>query len=111
MKAIIDHIEKIKQKPHHHRKQIAYAYASVITAVIVFVWLSASLATGAFYIKDSSLTRNGDTQAESINSSQIAGVSAFGQDENANSQARIIIIDSASSSSKTKQPEKTVLPF
>jgi hypothetical protein len=34
------YIEKLREKPVHHRKRIAYGTSAVITALIAFVWVT-----------------------------------------------------------------------
>ena len=54
MKILLKHIDRIKEKPHHVRKQVAFAAAGTITALIAISWVATSLATGAFALKDTS---------------------------------------------------------
>ncbi|MFZ3043892.1 MAG: hypothetical protein WA058_02160 [Minisyncoccia bacterium] len=116
MKTIFDHIEHVKGKPHHIRKRVAFAAAACGTALIGLVWLTTSLSTGAFAIRDTSfadstgqgvvVTTSSDTSA-----SQLAGAGAasiFGTD--ASVPAHIEIVDVASSTPK-KQAEQTTIPF
>ncbi len=51
MKTIFQHIDTVREKPHHVRKQIAFGLAGGITTIIALVWLTASAATGTFAIK------------------------------------------------------------
>src|SRR5450756_2501965 len=54
MKTIPEHIEYVKGKPHHVRRRIAFGIAGVGAGIIAFVWLSSSIATGAFAVQGSS---------------------------------------------------------
>lgn len=111
MQSVLNHIERIKEKPHHHRKQIAYLYAGIGTAMIALVWLGASLFTGAFLIRDSSLTRSSENASITVDASQSLAGAAAALPQGAAAPAGIQIIDAATSSASAKQPERTVLPF
>ena len=80
MKTIFDHIERVQEKPHHIRKQIAFGAAAALTAVIALVWLVSSLGTGAFALKDTSFAQSageeGTFTATGDNKEQLAGVGA-----------------------------------
>ncbi len=110
MQALFDHIARVKTKPHHVRKQVAFTYAAVGTSIITLVWLIASLATGAFAI------RNADEGVQPSvttveNSQGLAGAAAaFPGNAAASAPAQIRIIDSTNSAAK-KTIEQTTLPF
>lgn len=109
MKVILDHIERVKKEPHHVRKQVAFAAAGTLTALIAVVWLGGSLATGVFALKPTSFaesTGNATITASPGGTAQVAGVAAAGA---ANTAARIEIMDVASSSVKKAEP--TTIPF
>ena len=115
MKTIFEHIEHVKGKPHHIRKQIAFAVATGGTAVIALVWLTGNVTSGAFALKPTSFAdiaeqRNLETSGAGGNNAQnIAGAGATLQ--TANSSARIEIVDTASSTRPTKKAEQTTIPF
>ena len=114
MKTIFEHIERVKGQPHHIRKRVAFSTAAVGTAVIAFVWVVASLSTGAFALKDSSFAQNASdngTQSVLNGSEQLAGVGAVSESSGENEPARIEIIDAPSPSSSGKEQEKTIIPF
>ena len=54
MKTLAHHIGTVRAKPHHVRKQIAFALALGGTAIVALIWLVGSLAGGAFHIEDTS---------------------------------------------------------
>lgn len=118
MKTIFEHIDSIKARPHHIRKQVAFASAAVGTGLITLVWLSVSLATGAFSIKESSFAANaeqgntvmagGDTSSGNQN---LAGVGAAAALPDASVPAHIEIIDANSATAGQKQAEQTTIPF
>ncbi|MDO8623881.1 MAG: hypothetical protein Q7R54_00820 [bacterium] len=55
---VMTHIERIREKPEHIRKQVALGIAVILTAIIALVWLGASLATGTFALRGSSFAEN-----------------------------------------------------
>lgn len=108
MRSVVRHIEKIREQPHNVRKQIAYTYAGIGTGIIAIVWLGASLATGAFLIRDSSLTREASDSGVTAGASQMAGAAAALPSAAAPS---VITIVDAASTTDAKQPERTIIPF
>lgn len=113
MKTIFDHIEHIKGKPHHIRKQVAFATAAVGAALIATIWFVGSLSTGAFAIRGSSFGDQAPavTTDTTAGNNGLAGVAAVLPDENANVPAHIEIIDAVSTTPIKKQAEQTTLPF
>ncbi len=114
MKNIFDHIERVKGKPHHIRKRIAFTAAATGTAVVALVWLVGSFSLGAFAIKENSFADS--TGQESVvategdnGSPNLAGAAAALP--SANAPARIEIIDAVSSTSGQKKTERTIIPF
>jgi len=116
MKTIFEHVEHIKGKPHHIRKRVAFGAAAFGSVFIGLVWLTTSIGTGAFAIRDSSFAdsvgQSGAVTAGSDTSgSQLAGAGAaaiFSND--ASAPAHIEIVDATSSAPK-KQAEQTTIPF
>jgi hypothetical protein len=109
MKTIFDHIERVKGKPHHVRKQVAFASAGVLTALIAVVWVAGSLGTGAFALKDTSFggsAAGATLTAETGNAQGLAGAAAA---NNTAAPARIEIVDTASSTGPVAEP--TTIPF
>lgn len=121
MKTIFEHIDSIKAKPHHIRKQVAFASAAVGAGLIALVWLVGSVTTGAFSIKGSSFAANaeqgstvtagGDTSGNHPADSGIAGVGAAAVLPDASVPAHIEIIDTNSAAAGGKQAEQTTIPF
>lgn len=78
-------LDAIRDKPHHVRRQVAFASAVGVTAVIALVWLSVSLYVGAFEIQGSNFAEltgaasatGADTGAGS-GSDAVAGAAAAG---------------------------------
>ena len=49
MQLVIDHIEKLRAKPEHHRRRWAFGWSVALTGIIVIVWvinLSLTLSAG-----------------------------------------------------------------
>lgn len=115
MKTIFQHIEYVKGKPHHVRKQVALATATGITAVVALVWFFGTLSSGTFAIQGSSFadSTSGDSSAvtgtNGSSDSAIAGAAAAVEDQSA--PAHIEIVDTSSSTSSEKKVEPTVIPF
>ena len=114
MKTVFEHIEHVKGKPHHIRRQVAFGASAVVTVVVALVWLTSNLASGSFAIRgsDFSMSNGQDlivaTSSDAV-SQGLAGAGAAAILDN-NSPAHIEIVDTSASSPK-KQPEQTILPF
>lgn len=113
MKNVFEHIEHVKEKPHHIRRRIAAVAATVGSALIAVVWLATSYMTGAFAIQGSSFamsTAQEDTVAttSAADTQGLAGAAAAFGDTRA--PARIEIVDAAPSAAP-KQAEQTIVPF
>lgn len=115
MKTVSQHIEHIKSKPHHIRKRVAFGAAAIGTAVIALAWLSVSIGTGAFALKDTSFAQNAENRADSAISKgsdeQFAGVGAASVLKEAGEPARIEIIDASPSKPSGNKAEQTLIPF
>ena len=113
MKNVFEHIEYVKGQPHHIRKRVAFSAAVGVTAVIAIIWLTSSLATGAFAIRGNSFDEqtpavpNGATNTNT----NLAGAAAALPPSSANVPAHIEIIDTGSSASGQKKAEQTIVPF
>lgn len=113
MKTILRHIERVKEQPHHVRKQIAVAAAASGAALIALVWLVGSVATGAFSIREN-IARPPSSAASGVSGNQgLAGAGAAAALPPAeNTPARIEIIDATPpASASVKKAEQTILPF
>ena len=114
MKTIFDHIERVKGKPHHIRKQIAFGMAASITSLIALLWFVHAISSDRFALQNSSFADLLEEKAVIVtdgqNSSQnVAGAAAAFQ--NASAPAHIEIVDTASSTRKAKPSEQTTIPF
>jgi len=113
MKTIFEHIEHVKEKPHHIRKRIAFTATAVSAAIIAFVWLVGNISTGAFAIQGSTFADSAGqgtiTTGTGETDQNIAGAAAALQDNNA--PAHIEIVDTSSSTRREKQAEQTIIPF
>ncbi|MFA6519899.1 MAG: hypothetical protein WCT41_03725 [Candidatus Paceibacterota bacterium] len=114
MKTIFEHINHVKARPHHIRKQVAFASAAVGTILIALVWLVGSATTGAFSIKGDSFATSAEqesTVTTGSNASGLAGVGAAAALPDAKAPARIEIIDATPAAGAQKQAEQTTIPF
>ncbi|MFZ1074897.1 MAG: hypothetical protein WAN50_00795 [Minisyncoccia bacterium] len=115
MKTISQHIETIREQPHHVRKGVAFGTATVVTALIALVWAGTNLALGGFAIKSSNFAESTGQEGSAVvttssetDSSNLAGAAAVVP--SASAPAQIQIVDTSSSSTKTQQ-EQTTIPF
>lgn len=120
MKSMFKHIEYIREKPHHIRKQIAFGISGVCTAVIAIIWMAFSLNTGRFALEDTSFAQYGREEVGAhavtgIGNEQLAGVAGFlpagNQTLDASAPARIEIVDVISPIQSPKEIEQTTIPF
>lgn len=114
MKTILHHIERVKGKPHHIRKRIAFSIAAGGAGLVALVWLAASLGTGAFAIRgasfaDAALGESAVATGAVSDSQNLAGAAAALED--AAGPARIEIVDTAPTTATKKQAERTTIPF
>jgi len=114
MKNIFEHVEHIKTKPHHIRKQVAFGAATVGAGLVALVWVGTSLATNSFAIQGSSfaesagqITPGGTKGGEQQN---LAGAAAALSSEKSH-EPRIEIVNVATSSGPTSELEQTTIPF
>lgn len=109
MKNVFEHIAYVKEKPHHIRRQIAFASAAAGAGVIALVWFVASISTGAFAINGSSFADIATGEPVTVvEGTGLAGAAAAVSDYDG--PARIEIVDTAPST-PAKKPEQTTLPF
>jgi hypothetical protein len=112
MKPISHHINKVKAQPHHIRKQVAFATAFIVAAVIGAIWAGASLITGAFAIQGSTFAES--TGAEPTvatvpgNSSLAASPAEAGQQSQA---PGIEIVNGNQTPAAAPAATPTVIPF
>ncbi len=110
MKKILEHIEYVKGKPHHIRKQIAFGTATLASALIAFVWLAGNFAAGTFALRDSSFAAStGQGGAVVTSSTQGLAGAAAALEDNKDAPAHIEIVDTTPA--PKKQVEQTILPF
>jgi len=114
MKKISHYVSHIQNQPHHIRKHIAFATASVCTAVIALVWLVGSVSSGVFALQNVSFPENTKAGVSAVTRgvvpSGVAGAAAALESVKDEAPAYIEIID-AKSSAPVTQVEQTVLPF
>jgi hypothetical protein len=122
MMPLTRHIEDVRQRPEHIRRQIALGVAALITAIIALIWLGTSVATGAFALKGSSFA---DATSGAPTKQFAASTGGFGNLVGAASavftggvkggEAHIEIVDTGKSSTldtkKAAAAEPTILPF
>jgi hypothetical protein len=102
MQALLTHIARAKQQPHHVRRKIAFAAASLGTAFIALMWGTISITSGAFALSDSRAPI-----AQVVEGNQLASVGAASGEED---EPRIEIVDAVVPGAKVES-EKTFIPF
>ncbi len=110
MKTVFEHIEKVKGKPHHIRKRVAFTVAAGGALTVALVWLVGSISTGTFALESSSFA-DAMQQAPVVRTGSaspgIAGAAAAL--ENRNAPAHIEIVDTTPVTAP--KAEQTTLPF
>ena len=111
MKTVFEHIEQVKGKPHHIRKQVAFTVAASGAIGIALVWLVGNISTGTFALESTSFA-DATAQAPVITTSNtvpagLAGAAAAL--ENRNAPAHIEIVDTTPVTAP--KVEQTTLPF
>ncbi len=114
MKTVFEHIEHVRGKPHHIRKQIAFSVAGAVTGLIALVWLAGSVGAGVFALKDTSFAQStGGEEVRAVSgdpAGQLAGVTSAVL-PSLSEPSRIQIIDATSSAMLEKETEQTTIPF
>lgn len=113
MISLASHIERVKGKPHHIRRQVAFAVAAVGATLIALVWATISIATNSFAIQGSNFAEStGQVPAVATGSNANAGLAgAAGAAAGQSEAAGIEIIDTGTSSTLKPASEPTVIPF
>jgi hypothetical protein len=118
--SLTDHLERIRQKPHHVRRQIAFGTALGITLIVTIGWLGAKAGAGTFALNspatDAFDTKQAFSETKS-NFSELLG--AAGAAGGATSSApSIVVVDGETRSTldDTRQENyndttKTILTF
>ncbi len=109
---VFDHIERLRGKPHHVRKQIAYGGAFAISAVIGILWFGVSLASGSFALHPTSFaeaTAGRATVAETGGGGEGVLAGAAASLSGAAPAPAIEVVDVAPAPAPA--PEATVIPF
>lgn len=116
MKTLFEHIEHVKTKPHHVRRQVALTVAFGISAVIAGAWMIGVVSLGTFAIQPTSFAAN-TAQTSTVttvpagNADLLAGAAASQTDTSGPAHIEIISTATSSTLSNTQKPEQTVIPF
>ena len=57
MSFVARHLDNVRDKPHHVRRQVAFLASGAITGVIALAWLSLSLYAGTFALRGSNFAQ------------------------------------------------------
>ncbi len=121
---IIDHIDRLREKPEHVRHRIAVLTAAGITGIVAVTWMGALASSGTLALKTGATPENGSGTGE-VTKTISESTSAFsnlmgaaGAAFNATStEAALQIIETRTSSTldakvgPANATNKTVIPF
>jgi hypothetical protein len=110
MKVILHHINKVKEKPHHVRRQVAFSAALVVTGAIALVWFALLASSGTFALGDANFADSVTATTPEVVEPTPAGLAAVASGVEPSEPAHIEIVDSESKR-QTKQAEPTIVPF
>jgi hypothetical protein len=113
MQRIIRHVEKVREQPHHIRKQVAFGAAGAITGLIALVWVGISLSMGAFAIEGSDFAKSTGQSTDGLTTSapgntNLAGAAAALESEEA-SEIEVVPTSTPTTTKPTVEP--TTIPF
>jgi len=114
MRTVFQHIDRVRERPHHVRSRIAFGTAGVIAAAIGVVWLGTSLATGAFAIQGATFAdANGAAPLKVAETGSGTGVAAVAVGTTASEpvSAPIEVIPVTPKPTTKAAPGPTVIPF
>jgi len=122
---IIEHIDRLREKPEHVRHRIAVLTAAGITGLVAVTWMGALATSGALALKTDAETEtrtgSGDDMAVALNESTSAFSNLMGAAGAAfgatSTEAALQIIETRTSSTldtnvgPANNTNKTVIPF
>jgi len=113
---MLHHIHRLKSKPEHVRKNIAFVSAGALTALVALGWMAATVAGGTLALAPTPLDQGNAaalTNAASQTSSSFSQLlGAVGAATSATSSAPALhIVDSVPETAATPAAQKTVIPF
>ncbi|HEY4522948.1 MAG TPA: hypothetical protein VJK73_01090 [Candidatus Paceibacterota bacterium] len=118
MRTVGEHLDRVREQPHHIRRRFALGTAGALTALIGIVWLGASLATGTFALKGSNFAEvTGAVLPEESSASQdtaaVDGVAAAAAASTKRAPAHVEVVPSGTGMpTKTPPPPgPTIIPF
>ena len=120
MAAIFEHLERLRAKPHHVRRQIALGTSVAVTALVAVGWLGALASSPKFALNPETAGDGVDMQSAVTetrsNFSELVGAAgaAFGA---TSSPAQVIVVDTKTRSTldvprdNYNDTRETVIPF
>jgi len=116
MKSLSQHIEHVRNRPHHIRKQVALGVALGITAVIAIIWLGVNLSTGAFHIAGTSFadaTTETQPQLTASNNSLLGAAAAALNGSSSPAELQVVSQGSGEAPTAPAQnpSDQTFIPF
>ena len=117
MRTLFQHIDRVRERPHHVRRRIAFGTAGVAAGAVALVWLGTSLATGAFQIQGSDFAQAtgaepaDTTSGNGSDTSGVAAAAAASLDTNAPAHLEVVPAAPKASVRSATAPGPAVLPF
>jgi len=120
MAAVSEHLDRLREKPHHVRRQIAFGTSVALTALVAIGWMGALVSTPKLAIEnrpqDETLDMSNALTDTQSNFSELVGAAgaAFGA---TSSPARVMVVDTKTYSTMDVKREnyndtkETVIPF
>jgi hypothetical protein len=122
---MLQHIERLRNKPEHVRKNIALGTAGALAALVFLGWGAATVAGGTLALGSNSLTPDATAplaaaaaQTSSSFSNLVGAVGAAPDGTSGTDTVGLQIVDNGTSSTigsktaaTTSAPEQTVIPF
>ncbi len=104
-------LTRVREKPHHVRRQIALVLAAGLTALIAIVWFVGNVAMGSYALSSGSFASSGKTETAPPASALSDLLGAAGAALRDNTPAHIEIVDATAAEGKTTAAEPTIIPF
>ena len=114
---IIEHIERLREKPEHVRQRIALLTASGITGLVALTWMGAMATSGSLALKESTdeAAQPALVREPSTSFSSLMGAAGAAFDTTPDPDLSVVETRTSSTLDTRTQPanntNKTVIPF
>lgn len=105
------HIERLRAKPEHERKQFAIALSAGVAGLVAFAWVTTLVATGAFILDGNSDEPTFADARNDLAAAVAEGGSFFGEES---APTDLTVVETEHETTLVDQPapdERTVIPF